>query len=89
LHCGNIGYKGRTAIAEILEVNDNMKQIINEGFPTPKVTKEVLDQKMITMQQNGFIKALKGLTTVEEVLRATKKDERLRVETKKAKDLPF
>lgn len=69
--CGNIGYKGRTAIAEVLEVTEDLKRIINDGADFEEINAEAIRQKMISMQQDGFIKALEGVTTISEVLRQT------------------
>lgn len=67
--CGQTGYNGRVAIAEILIVTDNMKKLITSGFPQDAVREEVKKQKMTTLVQDGILKALSGLTTLEEVLR--------------------
>jgi len=73
--CRGTGYKGRYAIAEGLEMTDNLKKIILAGSDMDKVNEELLkNQKMLMMQQDGFIKALRGFTTVEEVLRVTEEE---------------
>ncbi|MFA5076468.1 MAG: GspE/PulE family protein [Patescibacteria group bacterium] len=70
-YCGNTGYQGRKAIAEILKVTDELKQLIVSGYNFAEVKKEMQRQKMMTLLQNGLVSALAGLTTVEEVLRVT------------------
>ena len=67
--CGNSGYSGRVAIAEVLDVNEKLKEIIFDR--TKNLTlKEVREsQAFTTMQEDGIIKILLGLTTVEEVFR--------------------
>ena len=73
--CRGTGYKGRYGIAEGLEMTDELKKIIAAGSDLDLVNKELFEnQKMIKMQQDGFIKALRGFTTVEEVLRVTEED---------------
>ncbi|MCD6435512.1 MAG: type II/IV secretion system protein, partial [Clostridiales bacterium] len=73
--CRGTGYKGRYAIAEGLEMTDELKKIITAGSDLDLVHEELFEnQKMITMQQDGFIKALRGFTTVAEVLRVTEED---------------
>lgn len=67
--CGETGYKGRIAIAEILIITENMKRLIATGFPDVAVREEMKKQTMTTLIQDGLIKALSGLTTLEEVLR--------------------
>lgn len=67
--CGGSGYKGRTTIAEVMEVSDNIKKLIfSKG--SPDAIEELAQQEgMITMFIDGFEKALSGETTIEEVLR--------------------
>ena len=73
--CRGTGYKGRYAIVEGLEMTDNLKKVILAGSDVDLVHEELFDnQKMLQMQQDGFIKALRGFTTVEEVLRVTEED---------------
>ena len=67
--CNGSGYAGRISVAEILLVNREMEQLIEQGFPSEKVLDLIKEQKMIRLKQDGFIKALQGQTTVEEVMR--------------------
>ncbi len=69
--CSNTGYHGRTSIAEILQITDEMKRLIVSGFNFREVKKEAENQKMLTLMQDGLLRALQGVTTVEEVLRVT------------------
>ncbi|MFH1610956.1 MAG: GspE/PulE family protein [Patescibacteria group bacterium] len=71
-HCNSTGYAGRLAIAEVLDMTDDLKKEIASGASLEKIRQEILAKKMATLQQDGFIKALKGLTTIEDVMRATK-----------------
>jgi type IV pilus assembly protein PilB len=71
-HCNKTGYSGRLAIAEVLDMTDDLKKEIASGASLEKIRQEVLSKKMATLQQDGFIKSLKGMTTIEEVMRATK-----------------
>jgi len=72
-YCDKTGYHSRTVIAEILEINDQVRDMIlqNESFSENNVK---TTQSFITMEQDGFIKALQGLTTVEEVMRVIQSD---------------
>jgi type IV pilus assembly protein PilB len=72
LKCNHEGYKGRTAIFEVLEITERMKEIITSGCNLKDVKEEFKRQEMIEMVVDGYIKALKGITTIEEVLRAAK-----------------
>ncbi|MBI2038368.1 MAG: Flp pilus assembly complex ATPase component TadA [Candidatus Nealsonbacteria bacterium] len=67
--CGNTGFSGRIALFEILPITDSIARIIVENPSEANITDEAKKQGMITMQQDGIIKILRGVTTVEEVLR--------------------
>ena len=67
--CNGTGYSGRVAIAEIMMVDHDMEKIIEAGFKSAEVDEAIKKQKMIRLNQDGFIKALQGFTTVEEVMR--------------------
>ncbi len=71
-HCGNSGYKGRIAIVEVLDITDEMRKVIIDGNHPDHVEEELRRQKFMTLMQDGLLKALKGATTIEEVLRITK-----------------
>lgn len=70
--CNQTGYKGRVGVTEVLTMTNNLKNIIVEGTFTQKIAEEARAQNMITMKQDGVIKVLKGMTTMEEILRVTK-----------------
>ena len=67
--CGSTGYLGRVALAEVLDVNDKIRQVIMDNKKNLTVEDLVKDQDFITMRQDGLIKVLLGLTTMEEILR--------------------
>lgn len=70
--CGNLGLKGRIAIFETLDVDQRVQEIISEKHGSEAgVRAEAKRQGMITMRQDGILKALKGLTTLSEVERVT------------------
>ena len=68
-HCENTGYLNRTSVSEAIEINDELKQIINDG--SKGLTLEVIkkSQDFISIKQDGFLKAAQGITTIEEILR--------------------
>ncbi|MDD5290381.1 MAG: GspE/PulE family protein [Patescibacteria group bacterium] len=70
--CASSGYAGRLAIAEVLDMVDKLKQMISSGESLEKVRQEVVARNLCTLQQDGVLKALRGQTTVEEIMRATK-----------------
>jgi type IV pilus assembly protein PilB len=63
------GYKGRIGIFEVLTVNDAIKSLINQKAATTEIKNQAVKDGMRTMAEDGFIKAAKGLTSLEEVLR--------------------
>ena len=70
--CDNEGYRGRTAISEALEITEQMKQIIISGCKIEEVKKEFARQRMLKMLKDGYIKVLRGETTIEEVFRTAR-----------------
>ncbi|KKQ66414.1 MAG: General secretory pathway protein E [Candidatus Daviesbacteria bacterium GW2011_GWA2_38_24] len=67
--CGNTGYQGRTGIYEVLTVSEKIHRLILERASTTEIEKQSVEEGMITMKQDGYLKALEGITTLEEVLR--------------------
>ena len=69
--CGGIGYKGRLVVDEVFSIDETMQELMVNRFPMEKVRAQAQKQGMLLIRQDGFLKAARGLTTVEEVLRAT------------------
>jgi type IV pilus assembly protein PilB len=69
--CNNEGYSGRVVISEVIEATDNLRQIIAAKFNIKILEEEMKQQGVISMKQDGYLKVLEGLTTIEEVMRAT------------------
>ena len=63
------GYKGRMGIYEVFDVDSEIEKIITKDTTTSQIAEVAIRQGMITMTQDGYLKALKGITTVEEVAR--------------------
>ncbi len=63
------GYKGRIGIFEVLSVNDAIKDLINRKATTTEIARQAMRDGMRTMVEDGLVKAAKGLTSIEEVLR--------------------
>ena len=70
----NTGYKGRTAIHEILEVNRDMKQLIFEDANQNQIKDAAKKAGMTSLREAGIEKILDGKTDLDEVLRATVED---------------
>lgn len=69
--CTNKGTKGRVAVFEVLEVTKELERIITSEPTETKLWEEARRQGMITMKQDGILKALRGIVGLEEILRAT------------------
>ena len=63
------GYKGRVGIFEILSVTESIKELIVKQATSDEIRDQAIKEGMRTMVEDGFIKAAKGLTSIEEVLR--------------------
>ena len=71
--CGQVGYKGRVGIYEIFTMNNELKQITTEAAPAFKILEKAIESGMITMLQDGVLKAMEGLTSLEEVYKVAGK----------------
>lgn len=67
--CNGTGYTGRIGIREVLEVNKEIRDLIMQRSDAQVIKEAAVRNGMVTMLEDGFIKAKKGLTTLEEVLR--------------------
>ncbi|GAB0175079.1 MAG: hypothetical protein HHAS10_09580 [Candidatus Altimarinota bacterium] len=72
--CDNIGYKGRVGIYEILEITPNVKKMILDGASATMINEVAITDGMISLEQDGIIKALNGRTSLEEVYSAAKEN---------------
>ncbi|HNP75385.1 MAG TPA: ATPase, T2SS/T4P/T4SS family [bacterium] len=70
--CSNTGYTGRTVVAEILEISQGLRDLIARDFSYQEVQEEFKKQNYITLLQDGLLKATRGITSVEEVIRVSK-----------------
>ena len=66
------GFKGRVGIYEVLGLSVQMQKLITANATSDDIQKQAITEGMLTMQSDGIIKALRGDTTVEEVLRVTR-----------------
>jgi type IV pilus assembly protein PilB len=72
--CRDSGFSDRIGIFEVLIMNNSLAEIILKEASESMIKKEAERQEMITMRQDGILKVLNGLTTIEEILRATEGD---------------
>lgn len=70
-HCLNTGYRGRTGIYELLTMSEEMRELVLSRTEANTIKKRAVEEGMVTLKQDGAHKVLKGLTTIEEVLRVT------------------
>ncbi|MBW1857949.1 MAG: Flp pilus assembly complex ATPase component TadA, partial [Deltaproteobacteria bacterium] len=71
--CLNTGYKGRTGIFEFMILDDAIKSLILKTSDSNAIKRKAVNQGMVTLRQDGALKVLNGITTVEEILRITQK----------------
>lgn len=69
--CGGTGYKGRIGIFEVLEITKEISRLIINKAPRTEILKVATNNGMLSIAQDGFIKAKNGQTSIEEVLRST------------------
>lgn len=67
--CNNLGYKGRLAVFEILQMDRELGQLVLQNAPDNQLEDQAKKSGMITLRQDGFIKSLQGITTIEEIYR--------------------
>jgi type IV pilus assembly protein PilB len=70
-NCNRSGYKGRVGLYEVMEINDELRELILVGASALELKKKAIDQGMLTLRRSGLTKAAAGFTTLEEVLRET------------------
>jgi type IV pilus assembly protein PilB len=70
--CGGMGYSGRIGIFEVLDVSDKISRMIMDNVSADEIKEAAVEEGMLTMIQDGYLKALEGITTLEEVLRVSK-----------------
>jgi type IV pilus assembly protein PilB len=69
--CNNTGYKGRAGLYEVMEVDDEMRELILVGASAVELKKKAIERGMITLRRSGLTKIRDGVTTLEEVARET------------------
>ena len=70
-HCKNTGYLGRTVLGEVLIITEEIADLIVKGATPLTIKNKAKEQGMRTIKEDGLLKALKGITTLEEVKRVT------------------
>jgi general secretion pathway protein E/type IV pilus assembly protein PilB len=75
--CRHVGYSGRMGIYELLLTDNNIRQLAHDRASTWRIKQAAVKQGMVTLREDGWRKAIDGMTTVDEVLRITKGDQDL------------
>ncbi|MCC7543455.1 type II/IV secretion system protein [bacterium] len=70
--CDMTGYTGRMGIYEVLDITTEIAHLITSKATSADIQAQAVKQGMVTMQEDGFAKALQGLTTIEEIMRVTR-----------------
>jgi type IV pilus assembly protein PilB len=73
-HCGDTGYRGRTALYEVMRITDELRELVLAGGTAAELKQQAIDDGMVTLRQAGITKISSGETTLEEVLRVTMAD---------------
>jgi len=72
--CKGRGYFGRTGIFELLVIDNEIRPMITDKIDSQSIKNHAVSKGMKTLRQDGIEKVIKGITTLEEVLRVTQKD---------------
>jgi len=67
--CGDTGYLGRVGIFEVLPVSEKVSNLILQRSVASEIEKVARQEGMITLKQDGYLKVLEGITTIDEILR--------------------
>ena len=73
-HCNNTGYKGRAAIYEVLSMNDEIRKAVLKRSSSSDIKKIAIDTGLVTLREAGIRKVRQGVTSIEELFRATTTD---------------
>jgi type IV pilus assembly protein PilB len=68
-HCNNSGYFGRVGLYEVLAVSDSIQKLIMTSATSEEINNQAIKEGMVSMSMDGLIKALRGETSIEEVMR--------------------
>jgi len=69
--CNDTGYRGRIGIFEVLMISEKVSRLVLERAPASEIEKQAQAEGMVVMTQDGYLKAIEGATTIEEVLRVS------------------
>ncbi len=67
--CGHSGYQGRVGVFEVLTISENVAKLILSKSDAQNIEAQAIKEGMITMKQDGYLKVIEGLSTIDEILR--------------------
>jgi type IV pilus assembly protein PilB len=71
VECGGTGFKGRTAICELLDLSDHIREMILDRRPTSEIKKAARDEGMRFLRESAVERVLNGTTTLREINKVT------------------
>ena len=71
LECSGTGFHGRTAICELLDLTDRIREMIVDRRPTSEIKRVAREEGMITLRESGMAKIRSGITTLKEINKVT------------------
>jgi type IV pilus assembly protein PilB len=71
IECGGTGYKGRTAICELLDLSDHIREMILEKRPTSEIKKAAREEGMRFLRESAVAQVMAGVTTLREINKVT------------------
>jgi len=71
LECSGTGFHGRTAICELLDLSDHIREMIVDRRPTSEIKRAAMTEGMITLRESGIAKVREGITTLREINKVT------------------
>ena len=69
--CNGTGYKGRVGLFEVMEMNDELRELVIIGASSIEIRKKAIELGMVTLRESGLCKLREGITTIEEVVKET------------------
>jgi type IV pilus assembly protein PilB len=69
--CNSTGYKGRCGLYEVMEIDDEIRELVLVGASAVELKKKAIERGMYTLRRSGLVKIMEGVTTLEEVARET------------------
>src|SRR5690606_2798862 len=69
--CGGSGYRGRAGLYEVMHMSTEIRRLVMHGASTDELRNQGLSEGMLTLRMDGLLKASRGVTTLEEVIKET------------------